>query len=467
MERRCVALSLLQNSVTDRINRFLANPGYIIAVMLLSIAAHLLSLELVAYTVFALIALYVGIVGNDFLPISPLLLFAYILPSSGNNPGKNDASVFSSPWFYGLVMVVVISLLIFLLRNIKQLFHTKRMLFWGMALLCASYLLSGLGSDAYASVASNNLVFATLQCVCLILPYLLLSGGVKWHNVRKDYLAWTGTCAGVLLVCEILGSYINGGVVVNGIIDRQKIFTGWGMYNNMGAMLAMMIPFAFSLSTHMKKVLPGILVGFVFLLATIMTCSRTSLVAAAGIFCLCTIISIFYGQHRKRIIFSLGTVVLILVLLIVLFHEQLLQLFSGFLSKITDPSSRHILFSEGWKVFLESPVFGSSFYSPGYQPWDFSTVASFSSFFPPRWHNTIVQLLASCGIVGLIAYGFHRYQTIRLIFRRKGISPTYIVCSIAVLLACCLLDCHFFNMGPVLFYSTQLAFLEFAPSDTE
>ena len=460
-------MSLLQDSLKDRIDRFFTGQWYIFSLLLLSIAAHLLSLELVAYTFFALIAVYVCLIGNDFLPIVPLLVFSYIIPSANNNPGKTEASVFYSDWFFWIALTVVLSFLIFFVRNIKRLFTCKRKLIMGMGLLCVGYLLSGIGSTDYTSVAGKNLFFAALQGLCLILPYFFLSGGINWSKVRKEYLAWIGVCAGVLLVVEVLWSYINGGVIVEGVINRKMIFTGWGMYNNLGAMLAMMIPFSFALGAHYKKSWLGIVVGLVFTLGTIMTCSRTSLTAAVCIYIFCALAVLFYGHSRKKIFMVLLGVVSAVLLAVLLLHKELLQLYSLFLKKITDPSSRHILFSEGWKVFREAPLFGSSFFSPGYQPWDFATVDTFTALFPPRWHNTIVQLLASCGIVGLITYGFHRFQTIRLFFQRKGYLRACIGCSIVVLLACCLLDCHFFNGGPVLFYSVQLAFLEFVPTTTQ
>lgn len=467
MERRCAALPLLQNSFKDRTNRFFVSPWYIFVVLLLSAAAHLLAAELVAYTVFALIAVYVCLVGNDFLPIAPLLLFSYILPSANNNPGKNEASIFSTGWFLALAVAVVVSFLIFFIRNIKKLFSCKRSLIWGMLALCAGYLLSGIFSEAYGTVAGKNLLFAALQCSCVILPYFLLSGGVDWRKVRKDYLAWVGVCAGVLLLLEVFWSYRTGGVIIDGVINRKKIFTGWGMYNNLGAMLAMMIPFAFCLGTQHHKGWLGMFLGGVFLLGVVMTCSRASMIAALGIYVLCSLIMLFQAHNRRRTLWCVGCLFGVAVVAFLVFHKSILQLYSGFLDKITDPSSRHILFAEGWKVFKEAPVFGSSFYSPGYQPWDFSTVDAFSSAFPPRWHNTFIQLLASCGVVGLLAYIFHRFQTVKLFFRRKGILRNGIGCSIAVLLVCCLLDCHFFNLGPVLFYSAQLAFLEFVPSTPE
>jgi O-antigen ligase len=91
-------------------------------------------------------------------------------------------------------------------------------------------------------------------------------------------------------------------------------------------------------------------------------------------------------------------------------------------------------------------------------------VAEFSAFFPSRWHNTIIQLLASCGVVGLLAYCYHRYQTIRLFVKKRTTVNVYIGIYIVTLLGMSLLDCHFFNVGPVLFYSIALAVMEYGKS---
>ena len=92
-------------------------------------------------------------------------------------------------------------------------------------------------------------------------------------------------------------------------------------------------------------------------------------------------------------------------------------------------------------------------------------MASFSGIFPPRWHNTVIQLLASTGVVGLGCYTYHRIDTVRMFLKNRTTENTYLALSIAVLLLTSLLDCHFFNFGPVLFYSIALAFFECAKKD--
>jgi len=459
-------LVLSKSPVTQKLDRFFASPGYILALMAVSMAAHLMHWELAAYTVFALIAAYACVVSKDFLPVAPLFIFSYILPSAQNNPGKNEASVFVNPWFFLLALVVFLSFLIFIGRNIKRFFSCDSRLIWGMVALCVAYQLSGIGSAAYSKVAARNTLFAAAQSLSLILPYLLLAVGTDWSKVRKDYLAWIGTCAGILLLVEVFWSYINGGVIVDGVINRKKIFTGWGMYNNMGAMLSMAIPFAFHLCCHHRKGWLGTVLGGMFLVGVVMTCSRTAMVAALGIYGLCVLILLMKSPNRKRALIGIGVLAALAATTVAIFHKPLLHLFDAFLKKLTDLSSRHIIFAEGWKQFLEAPIFGSSFFSPGLsKAWDFSTIDSFTGFFPPRWHNTFIQLLASCGAVGVVAYLWHRAQTLRLFFRRKGASRLFMGCSIGVLLGCSLLDCHFFNIGPVLFYSVILAFMEFLPAE--
>ena len=94
-----------------------------------------------------------------------------------------------------------------------------------------------------------------------------------------------------------------------------------------------------------------------------------------------------------------------------------------------------------------------------------TTLESFSSFVPPRWHSTISQLLASCGAVGIGAYAIHRISTVIVLIKRRSFANVMISISILALLLMSLLDCHFFNVGPTLFYSIMLAVLEFGKEE--
>jgi len=454
------------SGAVQAINRFFRSVPYIFFICLLTLLSNVLSCELPVYTLYILIGVYVCLFGEDLLGLLPVVACAYISPSAVNNPGRNGASVFSGGsgvYILCLAAVLAAALLVRLIRERKQFFCRSYQLMGGMALLGVAYLLGGMGSPAYPALAGKHILFSLLQLAALILPYLLFSGGIRWDKTPCNHLAWIGFGMGLTLVAQILWSYVTGDVVVDGVIDRDRIFTGWGMYNNMGGMLAMMIPFAFCLASRYRRGWMGTVVGAIFLLAVIMTCSRSSVLVGSAVFLLCSVMMHWTARNKKGNLTALLICVGITAVLVLVFHRPLMRLFGSLLGMITDPSHRDEFYQEGFRQFLKYPVFGGSFYPIGFTPWDWATESAFSSFFPPRWHNTVIQLLACCGAVGMGAYLFHRYQTVRLLWRRRSWETAYLGCALLVLWLTSLLDCHLFNIGPAIFSSLLLAFAENVP----
>ena len=192
-----------------------------------------------------------------------------------------------------------------------------------------------------------------------------------------------------------------------------------------------------------------------------MSCSRTSMLVAVLAYCICAVILLRNRDSRQKNLRVYLVAALAVVVLVIVFWDQLFDIFYKFIDEIFIISSRDKLFVNGCKQFAEYPIFGGTFYPQGdYIPWDWSTLESFTSFFPPRWHNTLIQIAASCGIVGLAAYLIHRLQTMILLFSKVSTEKLFIALFIGALLLASMLDCHFFNVGPVLFYSMALAFAE-------
>lgn len=455
--------SVRQKTPLQKIGRFFTTVPYIFIVCLLTLLSNTLALELYVYTAFVLTGVYICLFAEDLLGLVPIVICAYMAPSVGNNPGRNGQSVFSGAGGVFLLCLgglLVLALIFRIITDRKYFFGRKYKLLPGILALGAAYCLGGIGSPAYPELALKNLLFALLQLAAIALPYVLFSGGVRWEKTRNRYFAWTGFCVGGMLVCEVLWIYLTGGVVVDGVIDRDRIYTGWGIHNNLGGMLAMMIPFAFWLAAKYRKGWIGSVVGCVFLAGVFMTCSRSSILVGCAAFLVCITAMLADAENRRGNGRALLIYAAVSVALILIFRKQLLQLFDGLISVGLDPSSRDTIYAEGLKQFVRYPIFGGSFYPIDFAPWDWSTESAFSDFFPPRWHNTLVQLLASCGIVGLLAYGYHRFQTVRLLIRSKNREAVFLGCSVMVLLLTSHLDCHFFNIGPVLFYAAALAVAE-------
>ncbi len=445
------------------VDRFFALPQYIVVVCLLALVSNMFSLELVVYGIYTALIVYICVWGEDILPLMPIFFCCYIAPSGKNNPGQNAESVFSGA---GGVYIAVLggmigaACLFRVIRDRKKYIGRKYRLLPGMLVLSAAYLLSGIGIPGYQENFGRNFLFAFLQGASLWVLYLLFSGGVDWKRARRDYFAWMGFCLGGVLLSQLIWIYLSNGVVSGGVIHREWIYTGWGIHNNLGAMLTMMIPFAFYLATKYKKGWMGTVIGFVFLLGVFFSCSRNAILTGCAIYFMGIILMLYYARNRRA-----NTVAALACIgaasgLVIVFNQQILRLFSDILSMGFDPNSRDSIYMQGMEMFSRYPVFGCSFFSPDLSPWGWSTVEAFSGFFPPRWHNTVVQLLASCGTVGLLAYLYHRLQTLQMILGVRHKEGIFIGCAILALLVCSLFDCHIFNIGPALFYSMALAFAE-------
>lgn len=465
-------INRIRNSGTVRaVNDYMRTPWYVALIAVLTALSSILELDLMLYSVFILTGIFVCVLGQDLLPLMPIVICCYIAPSAANNPGRNEDSIFY-PENGGIYLIILAALFIVSLlyrlitdRQIggKRFFSEKRRLTGGMILLGVTYMLSGIGIEEYAEYFAKNLLFAFVQFAAIFVMYFLFTGTVKWERTPKDYLAWIGMCVGFVVLIQLLENYFSGRIFIGtGLtIDREMISTGWGMHNNIGGLMAMMLPFPFYLACTRKHGWVYNLLGSLLLVGVVMSCSRTSMIVAVLAYCICAVILLRNRDSRQKNLRVYLVAALAVVVLVIVFWDQLFDIFYKFIDEIFIISSRDKLFVNGCKQFAEYPIFGGTFYPQGdYIPWDWSTLESFTSFFPPRWHNTLIQIAASCGIVGLAAYMVHRLQTVMLLFSKLTTERLFIALFVGALLLASMLDCHFFNVGPVLFYSMALAFAE-------
>ena len=454
-------------------DEFLRTPSYFVLLGFLTVFSVMRSLELVTYTVFILIGLFVVLLGSDLLPLMPLFILSYITPSPHNNPGLEENTVFSGPqgiYLFTLAGIFAICLVLRLcldpVLGKKAFLKTKRALLPGILVLGAGYLLAGAFSGYYTANGWRNALFGCIQFFSVGLLYFLLTGGVRWEKAPKEYLAWCAVCVGLVIVGQLMHIYHVNHVIKNGFILRERIYSGWGNYNNIGALLTMTIPFAFQLSCRKKQAWVFELIALLLMGGVIMTCSRGSILVAVAVYTGTCGLMLYKSLGARSFRYIHIAVLVLAVLAVFFFRRELLNLFKSMLDRGLDPGGRETLYAEGWKQFTRFPIFGGSFFPVDFDVYGFSSVENFTAIFPSRWHNTVIQLLASCGIVGLLAYGFHRYQTVRMMLKNPTVGKAFISISLLALLTTSLLDCHFFNVGPVLFYSMALAFAEKANTQT-
>ena len=163
------------------------------------------------------------------------------------------------------------------------------------------------------------------------------------------------------------------------------------------------------------------------------------------------------GKERLKNFITFASILLGVIAFLVIFNEFIRNIFSSIYKVGTDDSGRIDIYINGLRQYLESPILGKGFYECEAFRWGVKTEGL---FLPGRYHNTYVQILASCGTIGMIAYLYHRYQTIKLCLKAKNPGSLMIQITILGFLLISIFDCHFHNFGPGFLYSALLLLLE-------
>ena len=147
------------------------------------------------------------------------------------------------------------------------------------------------------------------------------------------------------------------------------------------------------------------------------------------------------------------------ILGIVVLWNKLSAILGSYLNQGFNDNGRFALYKHGIENFFSHPIFGGGFGS--------CMEDNFGHGIEPnRYHNTIIEMMATCGIVGLGAYLFHRYQTVRLVLKkRKNYSVIFLALVIISLLLTSLLDNHLFNLYPTMYYAVIWCVIEKAEDE--
>lgn len=463
------------------INSFLHSAYYIAVVAVLGACANLFGLELPVWYAFAVLVGVIALFSEDALPVVPMLGCGYVSVSASNNPaGHYGTSLFQNRT--ALIQLAVIAAFIVAGLAARLIFdlcrphsdaRTRRVpsLLVGFALLGLAYVVAGVIPARDYGPQWKSALFGLVQIVCLAGPYLYFHYTVNWSKVSRIYLAQCFVGLGFAIMAEIVGMYVLAfnSLKDGGDFSRSLLVTGWGIYNNVGMLIAFCIPFAFNLALRCRRGYIYVIIAELFETALIFTQSRGSILFGTLIFAACAIYTAVQlkGKYRWFALAAFAGFFVVVVIVCAIFYREVADIFDTMKKAGMDDSGRWEIYLEGLRQFAESAqsvLLGNGFYACGnYRYGDLPSDA----FLPPRYHNTVVQLLATGGIFAMVTYLFHRYGTLRLCLTHRTHEKMFVIAAISVLTLTSLVDCHFFNMGPGLVYSVILVFAEDLPSTDE
>ncbi len=452
------------NKIIEQLNNIIYSDLFYLLVAVLCAIAYTYSQELIVYTVYIAIIAFIVLFGEQIARFLIVLPFFYIAPSVIHNPAVFDDSIFRNIgcliYMGGLGIVGIAFIVIGAVRCAAQEKRKPFLQYSYLALGCA-YICSGLFTDG---VSEKNLIFALIEILSISALYFIGVHILDSKNYDISTFAKIGCAMGLTLLVEIFDIYMFSGIFERGYLNRGSIFTGWGIHNNLGNMLCFCIPCAFYMMYRSnKRKSAWFIYACLLMIAVVLTTSRGSMLTGGVLFLLClAFVLLKFKRHKivKVISFTICGVITIGICAFILLWmrydfikltvEKILNI------GILNDSNRFKAWKEGLNQFFHYPIFGKGFYEcSAYLFRD-----GVAGLLPARWHNTIIQLIASCGIVGFIAYAFHRIQTIRLFWKSRTVENYFIALSILAILIGSLTDNHFFNIGPGIIYGMFLAFAE-------
>ncbi len=411
--------------------------------------------ELPFYAVSAVIVVYTTIFCRDTKSlIVPLVLAVYAISQKHTPQPPYNSDFLYRPYvlaILGSLLAPAFAAMLFRLIAYKgtgNVFRTKTKARFGLFALGGTIILNGI---FYSGYTIGNLFFGIGIALSFVYFYIYFYNTLEWNEKTAVYVARILLLASAVIMIQFLEL-----ILFDKPDDKLELVLGWGMSNNIGGMLAMFMPASFYLSYKSRFAVFYYIFGFVIFLCIIRTMSRTSLITAIGILLVCMILLSVKGKHT-RFVRTFNALVLLTAVLFVLFPNKFGDVIQYYIERGLDDSGRKEIWENGIKNFLQAPIFGSGFYTPIAPDWSYNVE---NWIFPDMYHNTFVQLLATCGVAGAAAYLFHVAQGMTLIFTKVTEERIFVFLVILSLSLLSLADNHLFHVFPTLVYSMLFALSE-------
>lgn len=363
---------------------------------------------------------YVGLIVILCVAVVMLLYFndfKYIIPSVlyfifSNNQGF-DKDTFPIP----LILCGGIFLLSLIVYVIKNGFHLKKAKSSaGIGLLGISCLLP-LAWYNVIPKGQEVLYFIYFAYVLYFLVYILFSSSLKHNSFRM--LCITMEYTGILLALEcLLSSYRLHIAWPDADILNLWYYVGWGLCNEAGILMCMILPFIFIRLIHSDNIAQMVLsfakLGIVAA-GMLLTTSRATYFFGSIEFVILFILAALLSKRRKDYFLCLCCF-LVLVLIVI---EVKIGVWE-FVGKVMETVFKNSFHSnerlEIWKRGISvwnrdfiSMTFGSGMVAEFMESGSFHGMSTVFVVY----HSTILETLAAFGIVGALFMGYHFYEKYR------------------------------------------------------
>ena len=355
------------------------------------------------------------IIQRDVMPIIPLLFMATCIFSSMEFPDNLWILLI----FIGLAFVSLAFHLGF--YRLEEFKFGK--MFLPLVLFAIAILLGGIGSRF-----ETNSTGKPLGCILLaVLPLLFSVMMLNYIDREKSvttYIAKAGVYFGLLVVLELTLYYkLNWQIMQEDVYHVPHL--GWAVSNSVAAILLMTFPMGFYLFYKAKnKILSFVylFLGTIEYFAVFPTTSRGALIFGTIEFITALLVTLFVVKGKKRLgyIIAVGVSFIFLIILYFSIKQEIIAWLKYIFHDGMDDSGRFELYREAIACFFEYPIFGVGLGYIGRMPLIDSTGIY-------QFHDTLLQMLACLGIVGLLAYLYYYFVKLEIIFEKMNVFGLFLL----------------------------------------
>ena len=410
--------------------------------------------------------------------LTPMLMIYYALGrdtvlSDFRDSGDQPLSAFAPGAFNVIIVCGIIAVGFFLTRIIfdgtfVKAFKKKRAFTWGILALDVAFLTNGLFSEGYAPV---NLLYGFMMTAVVTVIYFTVCGMLDNSENVITYACQVMVCTAYVALCQILTIIVRA--IANDnffilhwsgepIINRNILSLSWGVATIISAVFVLGIPAAMYLARNHRFSGLSYVSAVLFFCGSVIMSSRSAILVGGAMLLGCIAICSISGENAKknRSYVAISAVLVLIGLIYVNSRiKPLSEIMSSILEllrldKLTD-SGRFPLWKKGIEHFKSSPVFGVGFDRGGYEG-----DAKFNNMFSNMYHCILVQIPASMGIVGILAFFIHLFQILKITFTKCSVRKLFIMLVPAMILGMSLVDNFFFYPNFQIFYCVFLVMAE-------
>lgn len=425
-----------------KVEQFINSIYFIILVNLIAVIFWYLKQPLITYGIYVIFLIIILFTKANRAAVASLIMSSIIAYQESNSDYLEFHKIFAMI-FIPLGAIVIVLFVIDIIKRKKGLKFTP--IFYGfLSVLIVNIL-------AFINVRGEDLRFIAILGVLQLFGYLVIYFYIlnTQDNAGKKYISNVALITATAITIQFLIHYQGLDV-----ISKSDNELSWAVSNTIAMFYLVLIPIGlYNYFKNQKNFLALFITGINSCMMLFML-SRGAYFALALILIPSVVLFIYIAKEKSR--FFIDVITTAIVCFIVFFSlgyklglfDMVIEYFKN-VSFFND-NGRYELYKIGFDLFKKYPIFGAGSYSGAYYLRDRHL---------GTYHNYIIQVIATTGILGLISLLYFIYTVIKTSIK-KHIFNTLFLISFLYILVHGLVDNSFYNPVIMIFLVLTMPFLE-------